>query len=218
MAVDPVVFPLNNVQRIGGGALFRTDIQEGRSGVEVRSALWQDSRHRFNATPGIKTLDHLRIVRAFHYACNGAEIAFLLRDWSDYEVTHAQSLIPGGSGAFERGVSQAVTGSTTVFQLQKLYSNGYREHRRTIKRPQGGTVTLHEADGTLITSGYSIDYATGKATFSAPRTAPYWNGQFYVAVRFESDEINWDLIRYSISSKKGVGEMPEIGLIEDREL
>ena len=217
--IDPVVFPLNNVQRIGGSVMFSTDVQEGLSGFEVRSANWEDSRHRFNATPGIRTLEHLRLVRAFHYACNGMEIGFLLRDWSDYEATQTASMITDGGGAFERGVTQEVPDSSGfVFQMQKLYSNGYREHRRTIRRPQSGTVTVYNSSGVLMTSGYSVNYTTGRITLDVEDDPPYWAGSFYVPVRFESDAIDWELIRYSLTSKKGLNETPEVTLIEEREL
>lgn len=217
--IDPWVFPLNNVKAIGGAVMFSTDVKEGRSGYEVRAARWQDSRRRFNATPGIRTLDHFRLVRTFHYACMGREIGFLLRDWSDYTVTNTQDLITGGGGAYEQGVSEAVGASTTVFQLQKLYSNGYRQHRRKVTRPQAGTVTLHNpSTHATITSGYTIDYNTGRATFtSAPGFAPNWAGSLYCPARFLDDEIEWDLFKFNSTTKKGLGDFPDVILIEDRE-
>jgi uncharacterized protein (TIGR02217 family) len=217
MAVDPVVFPLNNVQKIGGGVQFSTDIQEGTSGVEVRTPLWQDSRHTFDCTPGIRTLDHVRLVRAFFYACNGPEISFLLTDWSDYSVIHTQDVIPNSGGCFEQGVAESYGGSTTVFQLQKLYSNSYRTHARKITRPQSGTVLIYDSNA-LVTSGYSIDYTTGLVTFtSPPAAAPTWDGNFYVPVRFKDDEVDWELFKLAVSTKKALGEQPELLLIEDRE-
>lgn len=224
--IDPILFPLHYVKTIGGAVFFSTDIQEGLNGFEVRSANWQDSRRRFNASPGIKNQEHVRLVRAFHMACMGAEIGFLLRDWSDYSVTETQDFILNGgvaTTAYEQGVSQAVGAPTltaTVFQLQKLYHNGYRPHRRTIRRPQSGTVTLYNPSTfALIGSGYSIDYDTGLVTFDvAPGFAPNWRGNFYVPVRFESDEVEWSLFRFNASTKKGVGEHPDVVLVEDREI
>ena len=216
--VDPIEFPLNGVRRVSGSVLFSTDVQDGVSGEEVRAATWQDSLREFDARQGIRTLEDVRLVRSFFYACMGREIGFLLRDWSDYEATHSESAIAGGAGAYERGHSSPVGGSDTVFQLEKIYHNGYRPHRRKITRPKAGTVTLHDSAGDPIASGYTVDYLTGKATFTSPQAAaPHWAGQFLCPVRFVEDELPWDVIKYAVATKRGMGEMPNVLLIEVRE-
>jgi uncharacterized protein (TIGR02217 family) len=213
--IDPVVFPFPT-KRLAGATRWQTDIQQGVNGTEVRNADWQDALRRFDARFGITRADDQAALEAWHFVCQGAAIGFLIRDEKDYKAT--QAALAGARGTSTQGVCSAVSGSTTVFQMEKLYSNGYRSRRRKITRPQSGTVQLYDASNLLVGSGYTIDYTTGKITYSvAPGYVPTWTGQFYVPARFELDEIPWDLIRYKISTGAGVGELPEIGIVEVRE-
>lgn len=213
--IDPVEFPLVG-KRFSGATRWQTDVQEGLNGTEVRNADWQDSLRRFDISPGVKTLTDQQLVEAWHMACQGAAIGFLMRDWKDYKVTQAQLSL--GSGAYSQGVMSAVGGSTTVFQLEKLYSNGYRARRRKITRPAAGSVTLYDASNNLIAGGYTLDTVTGRVTFAVPPGfVPTWTGNFFVPSRFESDEIEWDVIQFALASGKGHGEMPQIVIVEVRE-
>lgn len=215
MAIDPVEFPLI-AKRISGATRWSTDISEGLNGDEVRNPNWQDSLRRFNAAYGVKTLLDQAILENWHMVCLGPAIGFLLRDWKDYKATHEATSY--GSGATRQGVTAAVTGNT-VFQLQQIYSNGYRTHRRKITRPQSGTITLYDNPGqTLIGSGYTIDYTTGLVTFGSAQTnPPFWNGQFYTPVRFQDDEVPWDIMMLRLTSGAGHGELPEVIMLEVRE-
>ncbi len=215
MSIDPVAFPLTG-KRVAGVTRWSTHIQDGLNGDEVRNANWQDSLRRFNVSPGIKTLDDQAMVEAWFLVCQGPLIGFLMRDTKDYKAKHTQTALT--NGAARQGVMSALDTTNMRFQLEQLYTNGYRSHRRRITRPQAGTVTLYNASNALIGSGYSIDTVTGiVTTATAYPTPPMWDGNFYVPVRFESDEIPWDVIRYKVESGAGYGEMPEINLIEIRE-
>jgi uncharacterized protein (TIGR02217 family) len=214
--IDPVVFPLQ-CRRLSGATSWRTHIQDGRSGHEVRNAEWQDSLRRFDCGPSVKTLTEQAVVENWHMACNGAAIGFLLRDLKDYQATHVATMYTGGSS--RQGVMTCLNpGTDTLFRLELAYSNGYRTHRRRITRPQAGTVVLYDGDGFVIGNGYELDTTTGLVEFDNEQTvAPTWDGNFYVPVRFESDDNPFDIIRIKNSSGTGVGEVPEIVLLEVRE-
>lgn len=215
--IDPVEFPLI-AKRLSGATLWSTDIQDGLNGDEVRNANWQDSLRRFNAAYGIRSLADQAVLENWHIVCLGPAIGFLLKDWKDFQATHTATSF--GNNATRRGLSTCTNAPTnTVFQLEQVYSNGYRTHRRKITRPKSGTVVLYEPDtSNVIGSGYSIDYATGLVTFTGARgTAPDWDGDFYVPVRFQDDEIPWDIIMRKLADGAGYGDLPEVIMVEVRE-
>jgi uncharacterized protein (TIGR02217 family) len=59
LALDEVVFPLAVSLRAAGGPERRTEIVVLGSGREVRNARWADSRRRWDAGSGIRSLDDL---------------------------------------------------------------------------------------------------------------------------------------------------------------
>jgi uncharacterized protein (TIGR02217 family) len=216
--IDPVVFPFPT-KRLAGVTRWQTDIQQGVNGNEVRNADWQDALRRFDARFGVTRAPDQRALEAWHFVCQGAAIGFLLRDEKDYQVTETN--LYGAHNTWTQGHMQPVgapSETATVFQLVKTYNNGYRQRYRTITRPQAGTVQIYNTSFLLQGGGYSVDYTKGRVTFTAPPGANwYWRGNFYVPCRFEADEIPWDLIRYKLSTGAGVGELPEIGIVEVRE-
>jgi uncharacterized protein (TIGR02217 family) len=215
MAVEPVLFPLS-AKKISGATRTSTNFQKGLNGLEVRSANWEDALRRFDISPGIKTTADQQVAETFFLACIGPVIGFLLRDVKDYTATHTATTL--ATGVTQRGTTSAVDDTHKVFQLFKDYSIGTRSARRIITRPESGTVTLYDGTGTLISSGYTIDYTTGKVTFTSTRpVAPTWSGNFYVPVHFQDDEIPWDIIKLNVASGKGHGDMPQVVLVEERE-
>src|SRR5690348_13560426 len=60
-----VLFPLDVALKSAGGPERRTDIVSFGSGREARNARWAQSRRRYDAGYGVKTLDALQAVVAF---------------------------------------------------------------------------------------------------------------------------------------------------------
>ena len=60
-----VLFPLDVALKSAGGPERRTDIVSFGSGREARNARWAQSRRRFDAGYGVKTLDALQAVFDF---------------------------------------------------------------------------------------------------------------------------------------------------------
>ena len=150
-----------------GGPEFVTQVATSRSGQEQRNALVL-ARQRWDIGYGISTADDYEAVRDFFYARRGRLRSFRFRDWSDYQADAEEFAIADGT--------------TTVFQLQKTYSSGGYDYVRKITRPVSPI--------TITPTPASIDYQTGRITYSAPpaaTTSLSWTGTFDVPVRFDND-------------------------------
>lgn len=205
MSVEAVVFPLD-ARRHSAAPSHLVFISSSLSGKEVRNPERDARRLRFNAAAGIKTLSDVELLIAWHAAMEGQTYGFLITDWLDYKATTAAKTLynAGGLLVTSQGRSTAVDGG---YQMEKWYTVGARTFKRKITRPKAGTVTLSTAGSFSTTTGL----ITG-----AP-SAPTWTGEFYVPVRFEQHELPLELLLYRPSSDTGIGEVPEVGLIEDVE-
>lgn len=207
---DEVVFPLDLSLRAAGGPERRTEIVVLGSGREVRNARWADSRRRWDAGSGIRSLDDLHEVLSFFEARLGRLHGFLWRDPLD-DRSCAPSRTPSATDQ-RLGTGD---GTTATFALVKRYASGGREWVRDVVRPVAGSVRVAVAGvektvGTDFT--VSID---GRVTFLAGRipaagatvTAGF---RFLVPVRFDTDEIRVDMTAFV------AGEIPTIPLVEIR--
>jgi uncharacterized protein (TIGR02217 family) len=207
---DEVVFPLAVSLRAAGGPERRTEIVVLGSGREVRNARWADSRRRWDAGSGIRSLDDLHEVLSFFEARRGRLHGFLWRDPLDDRST-APSRDPTPTDQV-LGIGDGVT---AAFALVKHYASGPRDWVRAIVRPVGGSVRV-AVGGVEKTAGsdftVSDDGVVGFAAASVPPlgatvTAGF---RFLVPVRFDTDEIRVDLTAFA------AGEIPSIPLVEIR--
>ncbi|MFN3591545.1 MAG: TIGR02217 family protein, partial [Thermaurantiacus sp.] len=132
---------------------------------------------------------------------------FRWKDWSDYK-----SCLPSASPSATDQIIGEGDGSTTQFQLVKVYASGAQSYSRRIVKPVAGTVLL-ALDGIAQGSGWSVDPATGVVSFAA---AP-GNGvivtagfEFDVPVRFDTDRLDVTL------DIERMGSIASIPLIEIR--
>ena len=79
-----VRFPLDVALRGSGGPVRRTEIVTLASGREHRNSRWADSRRRYDAGLGIRTLDALHAVLAFFEERRGRLYGFRYRDRVDH--------------------------------------------------------------------------------------------------------------------------------------
>lgn len=207
MAFHEVRFPDDISRGARGGPERRTRIVELASGDEERNSPWADSRRRYDAAYGIRRADDLAAVVAFFEARYGRLYGFRWKDWSDYK-----SCLPSASPSATDQIIGEGDGSTTQFQLVKVYASGAQSYSRRIVKPVAGTVLL-ALDGIAQGSGWSVDPATGVVSFAA---AP-GNGvivtagfEFDVPVRFDTDrlDVTLDIGR--------MGSIASIPLIEIR--
>ncbi len=210
LGFDEVVFPLAVSLRAAGGPARRTEIVVLGSGREVRNARWADSRRRYDAGSGVRSLDDLHEVLAFFEARRGRLHGFLWRDPLDDRSSPPSRDPAPGDQRIATG-----DGVTTTFQLVKRYASGGREWVRDIVRPVAGTIRLAVAgvektigDGFTVSQAGVVSFAPGEVPpDGAIVTAGY---RFLVPVRFDTDEIRVDMTAFV------AGEIPSIPLVEIR--
>jgi uncharacterized protein (TIGR02217 family) len=202
-----VRFPLDVSLGSRGGPVRRTDIVTLASGREHRNSRWAQSRRRYDAGLGVRTIDALHAVIAFFEERRGKLYGFRFRDRTDWrsgqpsrEPTPLDQRIGTGDGARQN------------FQLVKSYGSSFAPYLRNIAKPVGGSVRV-AVNGIeqAVGSAFNCDPATGIVTFSVPPhdgaiiTAGY---AFDVPVRFDTDELDIDLSTFE------AGAIPQIPLIE----
>lgn len=208
-AFHEVLFPLDVSLKGSGGPARRTEIVTLASGREERNARWADSRRRYDAGYGIRTLDALHDVLDFFEERRGRLYGFRWRDRSDWK-----SCPPQQSPSFDDQTLGFGDGQTSAFQLVKQYGSQFAPWSRTIAKPVAGSVRVAVA-GSEQTEGanFIVDATTGLVTFLAGHIPPLGaqvtaGFAFDVPVRFDTDELIVDLAAFS------AGEIPHIPLIE----
>lgn len=210
LGFDDVVFPLAVSLRAAGGPERRTEIVVLGSGREVRNARWADSRRRWDAGSGIRSLDDLYEVLAFFEARRGRLHAFLWRDPLD-----DRSCLPSRVPAPTDQAIGTGDGTNRVFGLTKRYTSGGRTWVRDNLRPVAGSVRV-AVGGVEKTHGTDFTVAAdGSVAFSESSTpglglAVTAGFHFLVPVRFDTDEIRVDMTAFV------AGEIPSIPLVEIR--
>ncbi|HUF88138.1 MAG TPA: DUF2460 domain-containing protein [Thermohalobaculum sp.] len=192
-----------------GGVERRTEIISLVNGFEHRNTPWEQSRRRYDAGLGVKSLDDLAEVLSFYEARRGMLHGFRWKDWLD----HKSGLPSAAPGLLDQAIGTG-DGATTRFDLVKVYMPGAHEFRRRIVKPVTGTVQIGvdgaaQADGT----DFSVDDTTGIVTFGvapAPGSSVTAGFEFDVPVRFDTDEIAVNLAAFE------AGEIPSIPVIEVR--
>ena len=207
MAFHEVRFPTSVAFGSSGGPERKTEIVTLGSGFEERNAVWANSRRRYDAGLGVKTLDDLHAVIAFFEARLGRLHGFRFKDFADWKSCAPLAAITPADQAIGTG-----DGTATAFALTKTYLSGAGSWTRAIVKPVAGTVRVAK-DGIEQMSGVTVDATTGIVTFD---TAPA-NGvaitagfEFDVPVRFDSDMLSVNLDGFR------AGDIPNIPLVELR--
>jgi uncharacterized protein (TIGR02217 family) len=206
---DEVRFPSAIAFKASGGPERRTDVVTTASGREERNARWANSRRRYEAGYGVKTLDDIHAVVAFFEERRGRLHGFRFKDHADFKSCAPQATVSAADQAIGAG-----GGETAAFQLVKRYGSGLRDHLRVIAKPVSGTVRV-AVDGVEKSAGthFTVDHAAGIVTFlsghipaeGAVVTAGF---EFDVPVRFDSDRLAVNLAGFA------AGDIPDIALVE----
>jgi uncharacterized protein (TIGR02217 family) len=210
MSFHEVRFPTAVSLGATGGPERRTDIVTLASGAEERNARWADSRRRYNAGYGVRSLDDLHAVLAFFEERRGPLHGFRWRDPVD-----AKSCAPSATPTALDQLLGIGDGIRAVYQLTKRYGATHAPYQRNISKPVTGSVLV--AVNSIIEPGssFTIDHTTGRITFlpghlpplGAPVTAGF---EFDVPVRFETDALEIDVSGFRS------GAIPSIPLLEIR--
>jgi uncharacterized protein (TIGR02217 family) len=208
MAFDEIRFPVAISRGSSGGPERRTEIVTTASGHEERNTRWADSKRRYNAGFGVKSLNDIHEVVAFFEERRGRLHAFRWKDHADFKSCAPQDAIAATDQAIGVG-----DGATATFQLVKRYGTGLRDHVRVISKPVAGSVVI-AVNGTT-TANFTLDAATGLITFSGgsiPGTGAEVTAGFAfdVPVRFDTDQLSINLQNFA------AGDIPEIPVVEVR--
>lgn len=209
MAFDEVRFPANLSFGSLGGPERRTEIVTLANGFEERNTPWADSRRRFDAGVGLRSLDDMEALVAFFEARRGQLNGFRWKDWTDYKSCPASRAV-----AFDDQVIAVGDGVTVSFPLVKVYRSGEQSYARPIAKPVAGTVRAGIAGDPLVEGVlFTVAVTTGVVTFSeapdvgAPVTAGY---EFDVPVRFDTDRIQTSVASFQ------AGDVPSVPVVEIR--
>ena len=209
MSFHEVQFPTSLSFGSVGGPERVTEIVTLANGYEERNTPWADSRRRYDAGVGMRSLADIDALIAFFEARRGQLYGFRWKDWSDYRSSG--SLV---APAFDDQVIGTGDGVTTEFQLWKTYVSGEASYAREIRKPVQGSV-LAGVQGDTKAEGvdFSVDLTTGVLSFNAapgPGATVTAGFEFDVPVRF-----NTDSIQSSVASFKA-GEIPNVPIVEVR--
>lgn len=194
-----------------GGPERMTEIVTLGSGHEERNSRWADSRRRYDAGYGVRSLDDLHAIVDFFEERRAKLYGFRWRDFTDWKSC-PPSTIPAANDQ-KVGTGDGVT---TAFQLVKTYGAANAPYQRQIRKPVSGTL-LVEVSGTLQTLGadYTFDDTSGLVSF-LPAAVPPLSAivragfEFDVPVRFDTDRLDINLTAFS------AGNIPSIPLLEIR--
>jgi uncharacterized protein (TIGR02217 family) len=192
MAFHEVQFPPSVSQGAVGGPRFSTTVLQLTSGYEQRNRNWGRSRGEWDVSHGLKTQSDIEALIDFFVARNGKAFPFRFKDWGDYRVPRWRST-PGD--LFALPVFFTTDGSTSTFQLTKVYSDSAGSYTRLIQKPVSGTLQLLNNGVNIFSpTDWTCDYTTGIVTLSgaiAGTTGHTIAGccEFDVPARFDTDDM-----------------------------
>ena len=211
MTFKDVRLPEDIERGASGGPRFNTSITQLISGFEQRNQNWSQSRAEWDISYGVQSKDDYSRLINFFYARRGAAIGFRFRDWTDYEVDMAHFVTGDGT---PNSMNPTLIDGTATFQLVKNYEELSEViYTREILKPVEDTVQIFDDMGNIVSSGFTVDYVTGKVIFDvAPLTGVqyFWSGEFDVPVRFAAD--NLDLAVQWVEA----ASIPNINIVEIR--
>jgi len=210
MAFHDVRFPANLSFGSLGGPERRTEVVTLANGHEERNTPWSQSRRRYDAGLGLRSLDDVEALIAFFEARQGMLHGFRWKDWADFKSCPASRAVSALDQSLGNG-----DGVGRVYALAKTYRSGGFGMRRVIGKPVAGTVRV-AVGGVEQPEGvaWEVDPASGLVTLTdAPAVAAEVTAgfEFDVPVRFDTD-----LIQVSVASFQA-GDVPKVPVIEVRQ-
>jgi uncharacterized protein (TIGR02217 family) len=194
MSFHNVRFPVDIAYDSKGGPRRDAFLSESDSGAEQVVNRWSQSLHEYDISYAERSQAQVSAVLSFFMARNGPLYAFRFKDFSDFtsSADHLSSPTPTdqriGTG----------DGTTTEFQLTKLYGDVNYSFSRRITKPVSGTVRV-AVNGTEI-GAFDVNCELGIVHFEvAPlNTQAITAGfEFDVMVRFKDAEL--ELVRDNFS-------------------
>lgn len=210
MAFHEIRFPPTLSFGALGGPERRTEVVTLANGFEERNTPWAQSRRRYDAGLGLRSLDDIGTLIAFFEARQGMLHGFRWKDWADYKSCPVSRDV----GAFDQSLGFG-DGETREFTLRKTYVSGAWSSERIIAKPVRGTVLVAVAGVEQRESvAWSLDDTTGVLSFDTPpaQGAEITVGfEYDVPVRFDTD-----LVQVSVASFRA-GDVPKVPVVEVRQ-
>jgi uncharacterized protein (TIGR02217 family) len=201
-AFHDVRFPLSIGLAARGGPERRTEIVALASGREERNSPWIGSRRRWDAAPGVRSLDDVARLTAFFEARRGALHAFRFLDPLDHK-----SCLPSVEPAATDQVLGTGDGLGTRFTLIKTYGNGATAWARAIQAPVPDSLAV-ALDGAPVIVTLE---ANGEIVFD---TAPAVGAVITAGFRFDTP-VRFDTDRLEIGADgSGSGQIVSVPLVE----
>lgn len=205
-----VLFPIDVALGASGGPERVTEVVTTASGREERNTRQADSRRRWDAGFGVRTLAALSQVVAFFEERRGRLYGFRWRDRLDHSS--------GLPGAAPHPLDQLIgigDGACRDFPLVKTYGLLHAPYKRAIAKPVAGSVRVAVDGIEAAPEAFSVNASSGLVSFSesavpgdgAAVTAGFL---FDVPVRFDTDFLEVNLSAFS------AGDIPRIPVIEIR--
>ncbi len=210
-AFHEISFPRAVALGASGGPERVTDVVATASGREERNTRRADSRRRWDAGYGVKTLTALAEVVAFFEERRGRLYGFRWHDRLDHS-----SSPPGTAQTPLDQVIGTGDGTTVAFTLSKTYGALHAPYVRAIAKPVAGSVRV-AVNGVerIHNTQFSVDVTTGAVRF-APSAVPPAGATvtagflFDVPVRFDTDFLEVNFSAFS------AGDIPRIPVVEIR--
>lgn len=209
MAFEETRFPVALSFGSAGGPERLTEIVTLSNGFEERNTPWADSRRRYDAGIGVRSLADIDLLIAFFEARRGQLYGFRWKDWADFKSCGAEDEIGFGDQTISLG-----DGAATTFQLKKTYQSGSASYQRDIQKPVQGTVRV-AVDGVELSEAadFSVDATTGVISLTtAPGAGAVVTAgfEFDVPVRFDTDALSVSVASFN------AGEVPNVPVVEIR--
>jgi uncharacterized protein (TIGR02217 family) len=187
-----VQFPPSISQGAVGGPRFLTTIITLSGGAEHRNINWSRRRGEWDVSYGLQTPAQIEQLLDFFHARMGRAYGFRYKDWADYQVPRWTNT-PGDLFAIPTFFT--TNGSTSVFQLTKVYTDAGGSFTRLIQKPVAGTLGLNNNGVPMILgTDFTVDNTTGLVTLSGAIAATNGNQiagycQFDTPARFDTDDM-----------------------------
>jgi uncharacterized protein (TIGR02217 family) len=162
----------------GGPTARRHKVYDGGGRLRGQQFLRSYPLQRYRFDFGNKLLEDAEAIRAFFYVVMFTPYeGFRVRDWNDYELTHANSSLTLISGS--------------VYQINRVYTAGPASILRPIyKIDEDGAVIYRTRSSVVSTATATVDENTGQATISGHASGDTYtcSAYFDIPVTFVDDE------------------------------
>ncbi|MGH1350009.1 MAG: phage distal tail protein, Rcc01695 family [Methyloligellaceae bacterium] len=190
MSFHEIRFPTSISLGSEGGPERRTEIVTLGSGHEERNTRWADSRRKYNAGYGIKSLDDLHSVIDFFEERRGRLYGFRWKDHTDYKSCPPSQAISDTDQIIGTG-----DGATDTFQLIKTYGTVYAPYTRQITKPVGKTLTdLSFGPTSRWDLGNQFDVQLEDGQLTSLEDLSLFNGGNLAAVQNTNGQ--WEVIQF----------------------